>query len=115
MSEFQSSFNTNYTLPTTPYHFMASGNSRDTLRILWTPLSALSLCTWRIQHLAIPAQKNPEDTVKEGSNYSFWNGSKNLYMLATLITPEVLIGMALVNWISTSLDKVVTLQSKISC
>jgi hypothetical protein len=76
--------------------FFSYSNSRDTLDILWSSLFTIFACTWTVQHLNVPAQRN---SCKPG-----WSGTlkwhmKSFYisvkwMVITMIAPEVIIGMA---------------------
>lgn len=51
-------FNTTCTAPTTRVNFVSSPDTRGTLDILWSCVFTLIACTWTIQHLNIPEQRN---------------------------------------------------------
>ncbi|KUJ22820.1 uncharacterized protein LY89DRAFT_311399 [Mollisia scopiformis] len=80
----------------THVNFVPSPNSRGTLSILWSSLFTILACTWTVQHLNVPEQRN---SCKPG-----WMGTLTWYtrkflksarwMIVTSIAPEVVIGMA---------------------
>jgi hypothetical protein len=51
-------FDTTCTLPTGLVNFVSSPDSRGTLDILWSCLFTIVACTWTIQHLNIPEQRD---------------------------------------------------------
>jgi hypothetical protein len=51
-------FDTTCTLPTVLVNFVSSPDSRGTLDILCSCLFTIIACTWTIQHLNIPEQRN---------------------------------------------------------
>ena len=87
-------FQTNCTLPTSGTTFVESPNVRGTLDILWSCLGVLLLCTWSIQHLAIPDQCRPRNMRQQINKFLLELGIKLRWMLVTLIAPESLCGVA---------------------
>ena len=88
--------------PTTPVNFVTSPDSRGTLDILWSSLFTIVACTWTVQHLNIPEQRNGRDPGWVGGLK--WKLKRFLtsakWMLITMIAPEVVIGMACYDFIS---------------
>jgi hypothetical protein len=93
-------FETNCTLPTPGTTFVESPNVRGTLDILWSCLSVLLLCTWSIQHLAIPYQCRPRSMRQRINKFLVELGIKLRWMLVTLIAPELLCGVAAEEWLT---------------
>jgi hypothetical protein len=100
MSEFGNSFTSECTSPKTPFHYVSTNGIRGTTDILFEALSALVLFTWAIQHLSVPAQRESKSLKQKIANGVRSCVSKIYYMLVTLVAPEMLIGKALVDWIS---------------
>lgn len=95
-------FDTTCTLPSTKVSFVSSPDTRGTLDILWSCLFTLVACTWTIQHLNIPEQRDGEAerqdplhqiwyTVKSWVK-NFWSHFK--WMLFTMLVPEFILGKA---------------------
>jgi len=83
-------------VPTTPVNFVSSPNSRGTLDILWSSLFTIIACTWTIQHLNVPEQRNDRnpgwvDDLKWKLK-GFLQSAK--WMVITMIAPEFIMGMA---------------------
>ncbi|KAH8784742.1 hypothetical protein BGZ57DRAFT_940473 [Hyaloscypha finlandica] len=82
---------------------LSSANSaRGTLNILWGSLFTIIACTWTVQHLNVPAQRNScapgwRGTFKQHME-SFYRSVK--WMVITMIAPEVVIGMACYDYLS---------------
>jgi hypothetical protein len=93
-------FQTNCTLPTSGTTFVESPNVRGTLDILWSCLGVLLLCTWSIQHLAIPHQCRPRSMRQRINKFFVELGIKLRWMLVTLIAPELLCGVAAEEWLT---------------
>jgi hypothetical protein len=89
-------FETSCSTPTTEVNFVSSPDSRGTLDILWSSLFTIVACTWTVQHLNIPEQRNGRDPGWVGGLR--WKLKRFLtsakWMLITMIAPEVVIGMA---------------------
>ena len=45
-----------------PAHYVGSSNVRGTLDILWSSLFTIFVCTWSIQHLNVPEQREGRDS-----------------------------------------------------
>jgi hypothetical protein len=93
-------FQTNCTLPASGTTFVESPNVRGTLDILWSCLGVLLLCTWSIQHLAIPHQCRPRSMRQRINKFLVELGIKMRWMLVTLIAPELLCGVAAEEWLT---------------
>ncbi|KAE8444555.1 hypothetical protein EG329_014479 [Mollisiaceae sp. DMI_Dod_QoI] len=105
MAAFNSTFHTNCSLPTTPYHITTAPNSRGTINILWTSLSAMFLCTWSIQHLNVPRQRESRTWRQKLGRILESTNQKIFWMAVTLVAPELLTGKALVDLISAKSSK----------
>jgi hypothetical protein len=89
-------FETTCKTPTTNVNFVSSPDSRGTLDILWSSLFTIFACTWTIQHLNVPEQREGRDRG--------WKGDlkwmlKDVYtsvkwMLLTMVAPEFVVGKA---------------------
>lgn len=93
-------FHTNCTLPASATTFVESPNVRGTLDILWSCLGVLLLCTWSIQHLAIPQQCRPRSMRQRINKIFLELGIKLRWMMVTLIAPELLCGVAAEEWLT---------------
>lgn len=102
---FSNTFDTNCTLPTTPYHYVASPNFRSTTDILWSSWSSLVLFTWTVQHLNVPALREEKTWTQKCRNLIREIAIKIMFMLGTILAPELLIGKALADWISARTSK----------
>ena len=64
--------------------------------ILWSCLFTIIACTWTVQHLNIPEQREGRDPGRLGDIKwqlkSTWSSTK--WMLATVLAPEILVGKA---------------------
>ena len=87
-------FTTNCTLPDGMVNYITGPNTRGTLQILWSSLTAMFLCTWTIQHLNVPQQSSPitHQQIWTRRIYRFVNRLKWLFV--NLLAPEFLIGKA---------------------
>ena len=83
-------------IPTTHVNFVSSPNSRGTLDILWSSLFMIIACTWTVQHLNIPEQRNGRDPGQVGDLKwklkGFLQSAK--WMMIMMIAPEFIVGMA---------------------
>jgi hypothetical protein len=97
-------FETSCSTPTTQVNFVSSPDSRGTLDILWSSLFTIVACTWTVQHLNIPEQRNGRDPGRVGGLR--WKLKRFLtsakWMLITMIAPEVVIGMACYDFTSAN-------------
>ena len=93
-------FTTNCTVPDGLVNYVTSPNTRGTLQILWSSLTAMFLCTWTIQHLNVPQQSSPI------TNLQIWTRRRDRFvdrlkwLFINLFTPEFLIGKAFCDRIS---------------
>ena len=99
-------FETTCTTPTTPANFVSSPDSRGTLDILWSCLFTIIACTWTIQHLNVPEQREGRDPGWKGDLK--WK-LKRIYasikwMLITMVAPEMVMGRALADLVSAKRD-----------
>ena len=51
-------FKSHCTLPPKTVQYVSNPDVRGTLQILWACLTVLILCTWSIQHLAVPLERD---------------------------------------------------------
>jgi hypothetical protein len=82
--------------------FVSFPDSRSTLEILWSSLFTIIACTWTVQHLNVPEQR---ESCKTGWRRTFgWNArklyNKAKWMAITIIAPEVVIGIAFENFVA---------------
>lgn len=95
-------FTPNCTLPTDHINYVSGTNVRNTLGILWNCFSIILLCTWNILHLNIPAQGPSTSSIVQKSWGAIWNsGTKVKWMIITISSPEILLGKALDEFLST--------------
>jgi hypothetical protein len=93
-----STFETTCSTPPAPVNFVSSPDSRGTLDILWSCLFTIVACTWTIQHLNIPNQRQPKDRDHgcwcdfKWALKRFWANLK--WMLLTIVAPEFILGKA---------------------
>lgn len=89
------------TAPNVTTNFVHAPDPRGTLDILWSCLFAIFACTWTIQHLNVPEQREGRDPGWRGDVK--WKlkqfGSKFKWMLITVFAPEWLFGLALDHYI----------------
>jgi hypothetical protein len=90
-------FDTKCSTPDTSTNFVSSPDSRGTLDILWSCAFMIIACTWTIQHLNIPEQREGRDPGWRGDLKwrlkGMWQTMK--WMLVTVIAPEFILGKAL--------------------
>lgn len=89
-------FDTTCAIPATPTSYISPPNSRGTLNILWACLFTIIACTWAIQHLNVPKQREGRDSGwKEYLRWKIRSFSISLkWMLGTVIAPEILLAKA---------------------
>jgi hypothetical protein len=91
-----STFTTICSTPSSATNYVSSPNTRGTLDILWSCLFTVIACTWTIQHLNVPEQRNRRDDNWLGDLKwmlkGFWRNVK--WMLAIMIAPEYILGKA---------------------
>jgi hypothetical protein len=97
-----STFRPNCTLSNDTVTWTFSPGVRGSSNILWSCLSAIFICTWSVQHLNVPEQRDGKDPGWRGDWKWRWKSfkTKGKWMLLTLILPEVLLGKALAERIS---------------
>lgn len=95
------------TIPQFPPHanFFSTPSSRGTLEILWSSLFTIFACTWTIQHLNVPEQRNVCEPGWRGSVkwYTRKFGTSAKWMMITTIAPEVVIGIACYDLLSAKI------------
>ncbi|MCJ1379284.1 hypothetical protein MMC17_002385 [Xylographa soralifera] len=78
-------------------NYVPSYQNRGTLDILWSCLFTLVACTWTIQHLNVPEQREDRDPGWRGDLKwrlkDTWTNLK--WMIGTMIAPEYILGKAL--------------------
>ena len=83
-------------VPAAHVNFVSSPDSRGTLDILWNSLFMIIACTWTIQHLNVPEQRNGHDPGQIGDLK--WKLKRFLqsakWMVITMLAPEFIMGMA---------------------
>lgn len=79
-----------------PAHYVGSPNVRGTLDILWSSLFTIFACTWSVQHLNVPEQRDGRDPGWRGDIWWMLKGvlSKSKWMIITVIAPEVVFSLA---------------------
>jgi hypothetical protein len=75
-------------------------NVRGTLDIVWTCISILLLCTWSVQHLNIQPQVKARAVRQYIRLIVFLVKRKVKWMFLTLMAPEILIGLALSQFVA---------------
>lgn len=93
LSHAYTTFQTNCTAPSTSVNFVSSNETRGTIDILWSCLFTIIACTWTVQHLNVPEQREDRDKgwlgdVKWALKRTFRSAK---WMLATAVAPEILI------------------------
>jgi hypothetical protein len=93
-SHAYTTFDTICSPPSTTVNYVSSANTRGTIDILWSCLFTVIACTWTVQHLNIPEQREGRDSgwlgdIKWGLKRGF---TSTKWMIATVIAPEVLLG-----------------------
>ncbi|KAE9381125.1 hypothetical protein N431DRAFT_476026 [Stipitochalara longipes BDJ] len=86
-------FQTNCTAPSTSVNFVSSNETRGTIDILWSCLFTIIACTWTVQHLNVPEQREDRDKgwlgdIKWALKRTFRSAG---WMLVTVFAPEALI------------------------
>jgi hypothetical protein len=86
-------FETVCSKPSDVVNYVSSADTRSTLDILWSCLLTTIACTWSVQHLNVPEQRDGRDPGLLGdikwSVKRTWTSTK--WMLATAIAPEMLL------------------------
>jgi hypothetical protein len=82
--------------PEKPANFVGSPDSRGTLDILWSCLFTIFACTWSVQHLKVPEQREGCDPGWRGDFWWMLKGiwSKSKWMIITVIAPEITLAYA---------------------
>jgi len=97
-------FETNCSVPSISVNFVSPANIRSTLDILWSCLFTILACTWTVQHLNVPEQRNGQDPGWRGdikwSLKRAWTSAK--WMLATYLAPELLLSKNLADLLDVS-------------
>ena len=93
LSHAYTTFDTICSIPSTTVNYVSSADTRGTIDILWSCLFTVIACTWTVQHLNIPEQREGRDPgwlgdIKWGLKRGF---TSTKWMLATVIAPEVLL------------------------
>ncbi len=93
------------TVPSSSVAFMGGPDVRGTLDILWSCLFTIFACTWTIQHLNIPEQRDPnEPTASPFLSYlsdqaeAFWISAK--WMIIAVLAPELTLAKAVAEFAS---------------
>jgi hypothetical protein len=77
-------------------YFASSSGSLGTLNILWSCLFTIIACTWTIQHLHVPQQRNGRDPGWKGDLKwqlkKTWTSLKR--MVAAMLAPELVLSKA---------------------
>jgi hypothetical protein len=96
LAQGYTTFNTKCSTPETSTNFVSSPASRGTLDILWGCAFMIIACTWTVQHLNVPEQREGRDPGWRGDLKwrlkSTWQTTK--WMLITIIAPELILGKA---------------------
>lgn len=87
----------NCTTPTQHVDYVSNPQVRGTMNIVWTCFAVLSLCTWTVQHLMVPVQKEYK---KVSAIRKFWGKvsfkyTKLEWVGLTITAPEYVLGEAL--------------------
>jgi hypothetical protein len=90
-------FHIQCTSPSTTVNFVSSADKRGTTDILFSCLFTLIACTWTVQHLNVPEQREGRDPgwlgdIKWASKRA-WTSTK--WMLFTVLAPEFLLAKSL--------------------
>ena len=99
-------FETTCKTPTTNVNFVSSPDSRGTLDILWSSLFTIFTCTWTIQHLNVPEQREGRDRGRKGDLKWMLKGvyKSVKWMLLTMVAPEFVIGKACADLVQAKKD-----------
>ncbi|KUJ16938.1 uncharacterized protein LY89DRAFT_707347 [Mollisia scopiformis] len=99
-------FETNCSIPTNSTNFVSSNGTRGTMDILWSCLFTIITCTWIVQHLNVPEQREDRNpgiwgtiwwAIKRG-----WTSAK--WMLVTVLAPEILLAKNVGDLTTVKLD-----------
>ena len=84
------SFDTNCTLPTASYNYVAAPNVRSTLDITWTSLATIIACTFTVLHLNVPEQRDGRDTGWTANVKWWWKGFQPTmeWTIIAILAPE---------------------------
>ncbi|OQO04191.1 hypothetical protein B0A48_10801 [Cryoendolithus antarcticus] len=90
----------NCTIPEPGTNYVAAGNVRSTLDILWTSLATIIACTYSVLHLNVPLQRDGRDPGWRGDLAWGWGGlrKKMKYCIITIFAPEYYLVGALVEY-----------------
>jgi hypothetical protein len=99
-------FETTCKTPTTNVNFVSSPDSRGTLDILWSSLFTIFACTWTVQHLNVPEQREGRDRGWKGDLKWMLKGvyTSVKWMLLTMVAPELVIGKACADLVQAKED-----------
>jgi hypothetical protein len=105
-SQAYTTFDTTCSTPSTVVNYVSSADTRSTTDILWSCLFTIIACTWTVQHLNVPEQRERRNpgwlgNVKWGLK-NCWTSTK--WMLITVIAPEVLLGKYLADVVNAHND-----------
>jgi hypothetical protein len=96
LAQSYTTFETTCSAPTTSVNYVSSPDIRGTMDILWSCLFTIIACTWTIQHLNVPEQREGRDAGWQGDIKwqlkRAWTSGK--WMLATMVAPEILLAKA---------------------
>ncbi|KAH8796467.1 hypothetical protein BGZ57DRAFT_8100 [Hyaloscypha finlandica] len=89
-------FDTTCTTPNVTTNFVSSPDSRGTLDILWSCLFTIIACTWTIQHLNVPEERNGRNPgwigdIKWGLKRTCTSAK---WMILTMLAPEFVLSKA---------------------
>jgi len=89
-------FDTTCTTPNVTTNFVSSPDSRGTLDILWSCLFTIIACTWTIQHLNVPEERNGRNPgwigdIKWGLKRTCTSAK---WMIVTMLAPELVLSKA---------------------
>ncbi|RYP40329.1 hypothetical protein DL767_001786 [Monosporascus sp. MG133] len=87
-------------LPANIHGYVSSPETRGTLDIVWACVATLLLCTWTVLHLNVPIEVSSKGTAQIFCYQVYLVARKLQWMLITLIAPEVILGMALMDLFS---------------
>ena len=87
----------NCTLPIQNVNYISNPQVRGTMDIVWTCVALLSLCTWTIQHLMVPVQKEHTkvSAIRKLWEKASFNYTKMKWMGICIGFPEYILGKAL--------------------
>src|ERR1700712_5695936 len=87
-------------LPPDNTRFTSTPNVRGTLDIVWACFGILLLCTWSVQHLNIQPHVKPRAVGQYMRLTAFLVKRRAKWMFLTLMAPEILIGLALSQFVA---------------